>query len=171
MDRWNFLFQQQQLLRISRLGNNLVRGGGSRMDTPFPHFPSVCALVRACVNRCNPSPWDAQPSSCARGGERAAARFAGQLVAPTVDTWPERRGETILWHVCRTHEPGVCVCVCVLGRFILVYRSGRNAGGLGGGAHRELDGGAAGGMEMKEKGRGRLRGGERERRWTVATVG
>lgn len=35
----------------------------------------------------------------------------------------------------------------MLGRFILVYRSGRNARGLREGAHREIDGGATGGME------------------------
>lgn len=34
-----------------------------------------------------------------------------------------------------------------VGRFILVYRSGRNVGGLGKGAHREVDEGAMGGME------------------------
>lgn len=55
------------------------------------------------------------------------------------------------------------MCVCVLGRFILVYRSGRNAGGLREGAHREIDGGATGGMEgWRWRRRGGMRGGERE---------
>lgn len=43
----------------------------------------------------------------------------------------------------------------VWGRFIAVYRSGRNVGRIREGAHGEVDGGATGGMEMKrERGRG-----------------
>ena len=114
-------------------------------------FPASEALIRR--GRCNPSPWDARPSSCARGrGAPPPPHSPGNWL----HQMQTRRGETC--RVC------VCVCVCVLGRFILVYRSGRNAGGLGGGAHRERDGGAAGGMEGW---RWRTRR-ERERRWSTA---
>lgn len=81
-----FQFPFQQLLQLFRL-ITLIPVGGRYLDKGR-RPERVRRVASACLSQCNPSLWDARPSSCARGGKSDAARFAGQLVVPTVNTHP-----------------------------------------------------------------------------------